>query len=144
MQRPVRRWVRAIRERIYRRKHLVGSVHDKHGGRAARRSRMSFELGPAARRATVACSGVGLCIAVLLWIWLGRAPQIGGDKDAIKAVDALFTAVASRNESWLRECEERLHALRDADRLPRSASDYLDGIIGMARTGDWRRAAKEL
>jgi hypothetical protein len=105
---------------------------------------MSFELGPGARRATVACSGAGLCIAVLLWIWLGRAPQIGGDKDAIKAVDALFTAVTSRNESWLRDCEERLHALRDADRLSRSASDYLDGIIGTARTGNWRRAAKEL
>jgi hypothetical protein len=92
---------------------------------------------------------IGTVAAALLVIgvgytWCGRAPQVGGDKESIKVVDALYTAVSSRNATRLTQCEERLHALRDEGKLPRKAADYLDGLIATARSGDWGRATHKL
>jgi hypothetical protein len=96
------------------------------------------------RRAAVAATGVG---ALLLGTWFaywGKPPQIGADKEAIQTVDALFTAFTSRNPARLAQCEERLHALRDAGELPPNAAAYLDGLIRTARGGNWQGAAQKL
>jgi hypothetical protein len=71
-------------------------------------------------------------------------PQIGMDEEAFATVDALFTALTSRDESRLDVCEERLLALREAQRLPATAADYLDAVIDQARSGQWEPAAKRL
>ena len=62
----------------------------------------------------------------------------------MKVVDALYTAVTSRNKTRLAQCEERLHTLRDEGKLPRPAADYLDGLIATARTGNWQGATHKL
>ncbi|HZT79808.1 MAG TPA: hypothetical protein VFA26_06290 [Gemmataceae bacterium] len=79
--------------------------------------------------------------AFLLW---GRPPQMGADEEVFTAVDALFTAVTARDEKLLADCEQRLHALKAAGKLPTEASDYLDGVIKKARAGRWESAAEKL
>jgi hypothetical protein len=82
---------------------------------------------------------------VIGWFaWRGRPPQMGGDVEAVKAVDALFTAVTARDEQALGDCEERLHGLAEAGRLSPDAVAYLDGVIGKARAGRWESAAERL
>jgi hypothetical protein len=91
---------------------------------------------------------IGVAAAGLLlygsWYAWSRPPQVGGDKESIKIVDALFTAVSSHNQTRLAKCEEDLHALRDQGKMPRKASDYLDGLIGTARGGNWKAASHQL
>jgi hypothetical protein len=60
------------------------------------------------------------------------------------ACDALFTAVTARDEKLLGQCEQNLRALKDAGKLPTSASYYLDDIIRTARVGGWESAAQRL
>jgi hypothetical protein len=96
------------------------------------------------RRAALAAAAGGLVLFVCWFVWWGKSPQIGADKEAVKTVDALFTAFTSRNTTRVGECEERLHALKDAGRLPHQAADYLDGLIKTARGGNWRGAAHKL
>jgi hypothetical protein len=62
----------------------------------------------------------------------------------MRTVDALFTAVTARDEKLLAQCEQRLHAYRDAGKLPQSAARHLDGVIATARAGSWRPAAERL
>ncbi len=96
------------------------------------------------KRTAFAAAVGGLVLLVCWFVWWGKPPQIGADKEAVQAVDALFTAFTSRNTTRLTECEERLHALRDAAELPPNAAEYLDGLIKMARGGNWRGAAQKL
>jgi hypothetical protein len=71
-------------------------------------------------------------------------PQIGAEEEAFKAVDALFTAVTSKDEKRLGECEARLHGLRDAAKLAERPCGFLDGVIAEARGGGWEGAAERL
>ena len=94
--------------------------------------------------AAVAAVGTGL---LLFGIWFargGRAPQVGGDKESYKVVEALYTAVSSHDSRRLAQCEEQLHTLREDGKLPPPAADYLDGLISVARGGDWRGATHKL
>jgi hypothetical protein len=94
-------------------------------------------------RRTAIAAGAGLLLFGIWFAW-GRTPQIGGDKESVKVVDALYTAVTSRNKTRLAQCEERLHTLRDEGKLPRPAAKYLEGLIGTARGGDWKGATHKL
>jgi hypothetical protein len=107
---------------------------------------VATDKGSTKRRAVVGAAGAGLAallVAALVW-WWGRPPQMGADGEAVKAVDALFTAVTARDEQLLGDCERRLHALRDSGRLPADAADYLGGVIAKARAGRWESAAERL
>lgn len=98
------------------------------------------------RRAPIVAAGVAaLAIFVGLFIWWwSRPPQMGTDAEVFRTVDALFTAVTSRDEKRLADCERRLLTLRDAGKLPPGASTYLDNIIHKARAGRWESAAQSL
>jgi len=54
------------------------------------------------------------CAAVLLWA-LWPPPQIGSDPEVFSTVDALFTAITSKNEHRLADCEQRLGRYREDD-----------------------------
>jgi hypothetical protein len=95
------------------------------------------------RMAPAAAAG-GLVLLVCWFVWWRQPAQIGADKEAVRTVDALFTAFTSRNTTRVAECEERLHALKDAGRLPPNVAGYLDGLIRTARGGNWRGAAHKL
>ncbi len=86
-------------------------------------------------------------LAVLGAIWFfGRwdPPQIGSDQEAVRSVNALFTAVTARDDKLLGECEHRLHALKDAGKLPDKSSAFLNGVIIEARDHGWESAAQAL
>jgi hypothetical protein len=69
---------------------------------------------------------------------------MGPDEDVFKAVDALFTAVTSRDEKRLGDCEQRLGSLKETGQLPPEAGAYLDGVIRSARADRWESAAQTL
>jgi hypothetical protein len=89
-------------------------------------------------------SVAGLLLLGLWYVWWGRPPQVGGDKESLQVVEALYTAIGSRSTSRLAQCEEQLHALRDQGKLPRPAADYLDGLISTARGGNWKGATHKI
>ena len=96
------------------------------------------------RFASFAGGGVAvLVLLMLVWSWL-PPPPLGGDEEVGKTVDALFTALISRNPTWMDDCEQRLHTLRDETRLPLKSAKFLDGVIAQARDGNWEPAAKRL
>jgi hypothetical protein len=92
--------------------------------------------------ALLALAAIGL-VAILV-VALHRPPQMGADEEVFRTVDALYTAVASRDEKRLAECERRLQGYRAEARLPDSAADVLDGIIKKARAGKWEAATERL
>jgi hypothetical protein len=84
-------------------------------------------------------------ILLLCWfVWWTKPPQMGADEEVFATVDALFTALTARDEKLLGQCEQRLHALKDAGKMPGDAWDYLAGIMQMARAGRWESAAERL
>jgi hypothetical protein len=83
-------------------------------------------------------------IAVGLFFFLSRPPQMGTSEDVFNTVDALYTAVRSRDEKQLTACEQRLTGYREAGKLPAAAAESLAGIIRKARGGSWDTAAERL
>ena len=97
------------------------------------------------RRATwilLALAAIG--VVAILVVALRRPPQMGADEEVFRTVDALYTAVASRDEKRLAECERRLKDYRAAAKLPDSAADSLEAIIEKARAGKWESATERL
>jgi hypothetical protein len=98
------------------------------------------------RRWLVRIGGAILLIVVgtaLASFWR-RPPQMGADDQVFRTVDALFTAVTARDERLVGQCEQRLHASRDAGKLPLQAATHLDRIIAQSRAGHWEPAAQTL
>lgn len=86
-----------------------------------------------------------LIVGVGVWLWrIQPPPQLPNDAEVFDTVDALFTAVTSRNERQLSECEARLNSFHDAGKLPPPAAKSLNAIIARARTGAWQPAAEGL
>lgn len=83
------------------------------------------------------------CLGVFIWR-MSPPPQIGNDPEVFRTVDALFTAVTSKDEQRLSECEQRLQGYRQAGKLPADAADALDTVIQKARSGSWQKAAERL
>jgi len=87
----------------------------------------------------------GLAVLLVCWFIRWRSPpQMGADEEVFKTVDALFTAVTARDEKLLGDCERRLHAYKEAGKLPANAADYLDGVIRQSQEGKWASAAERL
>lgn len=106
---------------------------------------MPSSNGGSRRRLVQILLGLAAVAAAVFLVQAFRGPpQIGADEEVFTTVDALFTALTSRNDSRLEDCESRLRALRDANRLPRKAADHLDSVIRQARSGQWEPAAKRL
>jgi hypothetical protein len=100
---------------------------------------------PRERLALLILGGAGLVIGgIVLLAYFNRPPQMGTSEEVFTTVDALYTAVRSRDEKRLGECERRLHGYRDAGKLPPAAASALDAIISRARSGAWEPAARQL
>lgn len=78
------------------------------------------------------------------WSRWDRTPQIGTDEQVFKTVDALFTAISTRDPSRLESCAKRLSAHKGSGRLPGPSAALLDSIIDEARGGQWKTAAERL
>lgn len=96
------------------------------------------------RVAWVALGATAVGLVVLAVVFLRSPPQLAPDEDVFKTVDALYTAVRRHDAEGLARCEQRLHAYREAGKLPADAADHLDGVIGKAKGGRWESAAERL
>jgi hypothetical protein len=74
----------------------------------------------------------------------GRPAQVGPDKGAIKAVDALYTAVGLRDPGLVDECAARLKTLHDAEKIPAPAFRSLESIVAETKGGKWESAQNRL
>jgi hypothetical protein len=81
---------------------------------------------------------------VLFWSSWWLPPQIGWDEEVFSTVDALFTAVNSRDLKQLSDCEQRLKTYQQSGKLPAAAAGRLDSLIQQARAGEWKLAAQRL
>lgn len=73
-----------------------------------------------------------------------RPPQMGASDEAFRTVDALYTAVRSRDQERLGECQQRLHGYRASGKLAPQAGDALDSIVRKAQSGQWQAATERL
>src|SRR3954464_14869617 len=71
-------------------------------------------------------------------------PQMGPDREAFKAIDALYTAVSLHEPAPVDRCSRRLPQLREAGTLPASAHDALAAIIAEAKEGLWEQSQARL
>lgn len=97
-----------------------------------------------ARVAGLVLAGLAAAAIVAVVIGTRRPPQMGADEEAMRTVDALYTAVRERDEKRMGECERRLHGYRDASQLPPDAAAFLDKVIAKARGGGWESATEKL
>jgi len=90
--------------------------------------------------------GGGLVLVATVWIvrfWMSH-PQIGTEEHVFQTVDALFTALNSRDSKRLADCEQRLHDYQEDGSLPDAAANSLESIIRQARSGQWEPSAHRL
>ncbi len=80
----------------------------------------------------------------MAWSRWDRTPQLGTDERVFKTVDALFTAMTTKDPARLETCVRRLAEHRDAGRLPEPSAKLLNSIVADARTGKWKLAAERL
>lgn len=71
-------------------------------------------------------------------------PQMGTDKEAFKAVDALFTATGLRDAGKVDQCMANLKALHEAGKMPESAYKSVVAISADAKAGKWEVALERL
>jgi hypothetical protein len=105
---------------------------------------MATDIGSLDRKWVSALSGLLIIALVVLFQSFSRPPQIGTDDEVRKTVDALFTAVTTKDLQRLDDCDNRLKACRTDGRLPGKAARQLNTIIQQARGGHWDPAAKRL
>jgi hypothetical protein len=74
----------------------------------------------------------------------GGAPQLNGDPQCYKHVDALLTAISSHNPVLVEQCAQELGALHQAGTLPDAAHAYLEQAIDKARKSDWKAAREDV
>ena len=96
------------------------------------------------RLATILIAIVSFVCAAAVYQYLRTSPQIGPNEEVFKTVDALFTALTTKDLQRLSDCESRLQADLESGALPSAAAKNLDGIIQRARAGKWDASADTL
>jgi hypothetical protein len=85
-----------------------------------------------------------LVLVAALVLRRGDPPQMGGDREVFRAVDALYTAVTAREPRLVDRCEADLTVLKESGKLPADAAGALAGVVAKARASKWQAAAEEL
>ncbi|WP_250846906.1 hypothetical protein [Aquisphaera insulae] len=89
--------------------------------------------------------GILLVATLLGLIGAGCGPaQVGPDRDAFKAIDALYTAVSLRDVTLTDRCAGQLRELHAAAKLPEAPYRELVAMIDEAKSGGWEHAQGRL
>jgi predicted negative regulator of RcsB-dependent stress response len=89
----------------------------------------------------------GLLLALLsCWAWMSwtRVPQFQATPEAIKTVDALFTAITSRDAERMAACKAQLTLHTSNGKMSPQAMKELEACCEQASSGEWETAAKRL
>ncbi|MBM4074603.1 MAG: hypothetical protein FJ267_03045 [Planctomycetes bacterium] len=73
-----------------------------------------------------------------------RRPAAVDSEDAMLAIDALYTAITSRQSKLVEDVHDRLKSLASAQKLSSEALRQLESIIESANSGKWESAAKQV
>ena len=106
-----------------------------------------MESDPDRRRKQAFAAGGVLALIGIAWVvWSNLPPpQLKlTDKQVFNTVDALFTALTSRDLARLTDCEQRLKTYHSEGRTSNAVASTLDAIVKQARAGEWEPAAKKL
>jgi hypothetical protein len=76
-------------------------------------------------------------------IGCGGSPEVTSDA-GLKSLDALYTAVTSRKSELVDQCATQVARLETSGDLNSSAADVLEGVIKLARAGEWQQSAETL
>jgi hypothetical protein len=104
----------------------------------------TIDLSDYRHRFSVVASAVAIVCTIFVARSLLARPQIGADHEVFKAVDALFTAINSKDQQRVDDCQIRLQEFRRAGKLPAPAARRLESIIAQAEKGHWQASAKTL
>lgn len=87
-----------------------------------------------------------VALIVLVWmIWVRLPPpQMKTDEQVFQTVDALFTALTSRDKSRLKDCEQRLKGYHAEGKTTDAVAARLNAVIKQAHEEKWEPAAKTL
>ena len=96
------------------------------------------------RIATFLIATVAFAAGALIVQYLRSFPQLEANEEVLKTVDALFTALTSKNSQRLNDCDQKLKKFRDDGSVSSSAAKKLDAIIQRARAGEWEASSKTL
>lgn len=96
------------------------------------------------RRVWLLAGALMLFGGYMAWSKWDRTPQIGADERVFKTVDALFTAMTTRDPKRLEQCATFLAEHRRAKLLPEPSAQLLDSIVVEAREGKWENASQRL
>lgn len=97
------------------------------------------------RKLLVGIGGFVVVVFVAWSIWSRiPPPQLKADEQVFTTVDALFTALTSRDSKRLDDCERRLKSYHEEGRTSDAVASTLDGIVKQAREGQWEPAARKL
>jgi hypothetical protein len=107
---------------------------------------MGTDLEHPLRRPVVIVLGSLLLICGLWAGWMRLPPpQLRlDDEQVVKTVDALFTALTTRDSGRVAQCEQRLQTYHAQGRISKGVTASLDKIIQQARDGDWEPASRSL
>lgn len=97
------------------------------------------------RRWLIAAAGLVAVMILVPIVWrMLPPPQMKTDEQVFNTVDALFTALTSRDMSRLDDCERRFKAYQEEGRMSQAVATRLDAVVKQARDGKWEPAAKKL
>lgn len=90
----------------------------------------------------LACTVV-LALVVGWMTWM-RTPQLEASEEAIKTIDALFTAINSHDEKRVLACKNQLDKHTSNRKLSPQAMTELAKCCEQANSGEWEVAARRL
>ncbi len=78
------------------------------------------------------------------WMTWMRTPQLEASEEALKTVDALFTAINSHDEKRVLACKTQLNKHTTNGKLSPKAMTELAKCCEQASSGEWEVAARRL
>ncbi len=85
-----------------------------------------------------------VCLIALVTSGCGKPPQVLGDDECFKTVDALWTAITARSPELLDQSTAELKRLHDTRQLSEVGFIALEKISAKAKSGGWESAASDL
>lgn len=87
---------------------------------------------------------ISALLLVSAMLGCGRPAQMGPSEEVLSAVDALYTAIASRRMELLDKSTARIEELHASKELPDAAYKQLKSYADEAREGKWEPAIRKL
>ena len=89
-------------------------------------------------------AGAVLLTLVVGWMTWMRTPQLEASDEAIKTIDALFTAINSHDEKRVLICKNQLEKHTNNGKLSSRSMNVLAKCCEQANSGQWEVAARRL